>query len=125
MKFVRINNTQQILPSEFNPITYKTVACPLRKYCKLDSKLCLNYHSFEEKRRNPKKFRYSAKNCINTYDVLKKVWKDSDSCLDVFFCNFRGIDVNLVILFLSISTIAMFIRKKDVDWNKKIKTVLI
>jgi len=58
------------IPTEFNPLTYKMYRCPLGPICKLDRKLCLNYHSKKDKRRNP--ILYKAEFCPNLYDVKNK-----------------------------------------------------
>ena len=58
------------IPSEFNPSTYKIYKCPLGPICKLDKKLCLNYHGPGDKRRNPNS--YKAKLCPNLYEHNKK-----------------------------------------------------
>ena len=70
------------LPSEFHPSTYKTVECPLGTSCKLDTKLCLNYHNLLERRRDPIKYKYSAKHCEYTYSNNK--WTNTLNCRLVF-----------------------------------------
>ena len=70
------------IPSEFHPRTYKRNKCPLGKLCKLDEKLCLNYHGIADKRRNPDKHKFTL--CPNFYDnnIRKKdgKCKDGDDC---------------------------------------------
>jgi hypothetical protein len=66
------------LPSEFHLNTYKTVECPLGISCKLDTKLCLNYHDLLERRRDPTKNKYAAKHCEYTYSNNK--WKNPLNC---------------------------------------------
>ena len=62
------------IPTEFNPSTYKMYRCPLGSICKLDNKLCLNYHNKKDKRRNPEL--YQAILCPNIFDENKKFIKD-------------------------------------------------
>ena len=71
----------QNLPSEFHPHLYKTKECPLGSGCKLDSKLCLNYHNIFERRRDPTKFEYSAKSCTMVY--FENKWKSPLNCKNV------------------------------------------
>jgi len=79
----------EVLPSEFNPLTYKVFKCPFKKQCKLDPKLCLNYHDVYERRRNPRKFTCGKKTCANVYDKEKKKWRNPKNCPDVKnFINF-------------------------------------
>lgn len=59
------------LPSEFNPLTYKIYKCPLGPICKLDKKLCLNYHGLTDRRRNPKY--YKPKLCPNLFEKSKRI----------------------------------------------------
>lgn len=66
------------LPSEFNPLTYKTIKCPLENLCKLDSKLCLNYHNDEEKRR--KNIHYSSQYCSDIYNKELNTWGSITNC---------------------------------------------
>ena len=58
------------IPTEFNPSTYKRYRCPLGPICKLDNKLCLNYHGAKDRRRNPDL--YEAKLCPNLYEKNKR-----------------------------------------------------
>ena len=67
-------DTGDFIPSEFNPLTYKIYKCPLGPICKLDKKLCLNYHGNTDKRRNPNF--YKAILCPNLYEKNKRI-KDS------------------------------------------------
>jgi len=62
------------IPTEFNPATYKLYRCPLGSICKLDNKLCLNYHNKKDKRRNPEL--YQAILCPNIFDANNKFKKD-------------------------------------------------
>ena len=75
----------EILPSEFNPLTYKIYKCPLEKQCKLDVKLCLNYHDYFDRRRNPREFKYGKKVCKNVFDKEKKIWKNLKYCPKVIY----------------------------------------
>ena len=59
------------IPTEFNPATYKMYRCPLGPICKLDVKLCLNYHSKNDKRRNPDL--YEPELCPNLYKNNKTI----------------------------------------------------
>ena len=72
----------EILPTEFNVETYKMCKCPLGDLCKLEQKLCLNYHNDEDRRRHP--FLYSEKPCSNlltkgSFNKNKKC-KNGDNC---------------------------------------------
>ena len=58
------------IPTEFNPATYKMYRCPLGSICKLDNKLCLNYHSEKDRRRNPEL--YEAELCPNLFEKNKR-----------------------------------------------------
>ena len=75
-------NNNNYIPTEFNPKTYKMYECPLGKICKLDKKLCLNYHNDQDRRRNP--HFYECKLCPNLYDNNKRIpnakCKDGDDC---------------------------------------------
>ena len=64
------NKKNNFIPTEFNPSTYKRYRCPLGPICKLDNKLCLNYHGAKDKRRNPEL--YEAKLCPNLYENNKR-----------------------------------------------------
>ena len=67
------------IATEFNPNTYKIFKCPLGKICKLNEQLCLNYHSFKDRRRNLIDFNYSnemCKNVINSPTLCPK----GDNC---------------------------------------------
>ena len=66
----KAKDTGDFLPTEFNPLTYKIYKCPLGPICKLDKKLCLNYHGNADKRRNPNF--YQAKLCPNLYENNKR-----------------------------------------------------
>ena len=59
------------IPTEFNPLTYKRYKCPLGSICKLDNKLCLNYHNEKDRRRNPNL--YEASLCPNLYKNNKRI----------------------------------------------------
>jgi hypothetical protein len=80
-----LNNLNQSLPSEFNPRTYKTMKCPLGKYCRLDSKLCLNFHDLSERRRDCSKFKYDWSNCKFIYRAGKYI--DPRHCPEGDLCN--------------------------------------
>ena len=70
----KVKDTGDFIPKEFNPLTYKIYKCPLGSICKLDQKLCLNYHNSTERKRNPKY--YKAFLCPNLYEKnKKKEWK--------------------------------------------------
>ncbi len=69
------------LPMEFNPINYKTIECPLGDYCKLDGKLCLNYHSVNDRRRDYLRYSYKGMVCENVFINGKFI--PSKSCLKV------------------------------------------
>ena len=64
-------DTGDFIPSEFNPLTYKIYKCPLGPICKLDKKLCLNYHGESDRRRNPKFHKASL--CPNLYEKNKRI----------------------------------------------------
>ena len=66
----KARDTGDFLPTEFNPSTYKLYKCPLGKICKLDKKLCLNYHGNGDRRRNPNF--YKAELCPNLYEKKKR-----------------------------------------------------
>ena len=66
----KAKDTGDFIPTEFNPLTYKIYKCPLGPICKLDKKLCLNYHSNADKRRNPNF--YKAILCPNLFEKNKK-----------------------------------------------------
>ena len=66
----KAKDTGDFIPTEFNPLTYKIYKCPLGPICKLDKKLCLNYHNNTDKRRNPEF--YKAILCPNLYEKNKK-----------------------------------------------------
>lgn len=42
---------EKALPSEFNLLTYKTNRCPYGLKCLIDAKICLNYHTYIDRRR--------------------------------------------------------------------------
>ena len=65
------SDRNDFIPSEFNPKTYKIYKCPLGQLCKLDKKLCLNYHDNGDKRRNPNI--YKAFLCPNLYEKNKRI----------------------------------------------------
>ncbi len=81
------NTLYNIIPSEFNPLTYKLFKCPLESQCKLDVILCLNYHDDNDRRRNPEEFNYGKKLCKNLFDKERKILKNSKYCIDVIFCS--------------------------------------
>ena len=58
------------IPTEFNPKTYKLYKCPLGSVCKLDKKLCFNYHGDADRRRNPEL--YDGVLCPNLYEKESK-----------------------------------------------------
>jgi hypothetical protein len=66
----KAKDTGDFLPSEFNPLTYKLYKCPLGPICKLDKKLCLNYHGNGDRRRNPNF--YKAELCPNLFEKNKR-----------------------------------------------------
>ena len=66
----KAKDTGDFIPSEFNPLTYKIYKCPLGPICKLDKKLCLNYHNEADRRRNPNF--YKATLCPNLYEKNKR-----------------------------------------------------
>ena len=72
----KAKDTGDFIPMEFNPLTYKIYKCPLGLICKLDPKLCLNYHNKNDKRRNP--YFHKATLCPNLYDKNKK--KQNGKC---------------------------------------------
>lgn len=72
-----------ILPSEFNPLTYKIFKCPLRSECKLDQNLCLNYHDYNDKRRNPEEIKYGEKYCKHIFNKETRKFRNSKHCPDV------------------------------------------
>lgn len=81
-----LDNKFEILPSEFSPYTYKTINCPLGESCKLDRKLCLNYHDNFERRRDVRKFdywKYKDTPCKFVYDLINKSWVDPIICREV------------------------------------------
>ena len=67
----KAKDTGDFIPMEFNPLTYKIYKCPLGLICKLDKKLCLNYHNKTDKRRNPKF--HKATLCPSLYEKNKKL----------------------------------------------------
>ena len=67
----KAKDTGDFIPTEFNPLTYKIFKCPLGPICKLEKKLCLNYHGNSDKRRNPKY--YKAELCPNLYEKNKRI----------------------------------------------------
>lgn len=61
----------QVLPSEFNVVSYKTIRCPFENNCLVKHPvLCLNYHDWKDRRRNPKKSLYGNQPCplVSTQD---------------------------------------------------------
>ncbi len=76
-----LNISDHNLPSEFHPHSYKTKECPLGSSCKLDSKLCLNFHNIFERRRDPNKYVYSAKYCNMVY--FENKWRSPLNCKNV------------------------------------------
>lgn len=73
------------IPTEFNPATYKIYKCPLGPICKLDNKLCFNYHGPKDKRRNPELYIYKAELCPNLYENNKR--KKNGKCEQGDQCN--------------------------------------
>ena len=70
--FMVQKSNNNYIPTEFNPKTYKIYECPLGKICKLDKKLCLNYHNdLDRRRRNT--YIYDCKLCPNLYDNNKRI----------------------------------------------------
>ena len=67
----KARETGDYIPTEFNPSTYKLFKCPLGPICKLDKKLCLNYHGEGDRRRNPDF--YKATLCPNLFQNNKKI----------------------------------------------------
>ena len=67
----KARETGDYIPTEFNPFTYKIYKCPLGPICKLDKKLCLNYHGEGDRRRNPDF--YKATLCPNLFQNNKKI----------------------------------------------------
>ena len=67
----KARETGDYIPSEFNPSTYKIYKCPLGPICKLDKKLCLNYHGDGDRRRNPNF--YKATLCPKLFKNNKKI----------------------------------------------------
>ena len=63
------NEKSDFIPTEFNPSTYKMYRCPLGSICKLEKRLCLNYHDEGDRRRNPNL--YKAKLCPNLFENNK------------------------------------------------------
>ena len=76
------NEKKDFIPTEFNPKTYKRYKCPLGPICKLNKKLCLNYHDKGDKRRDPEL--YEAKlypNLFKNNKLIKNGKCDSgDEC---------------------------------------------
>ncbi len=76
---------EYFIPSEFNPITYKTHKCPLNLLCKLPVNQCLNYHDNKNDRRRPFQT-YNAEFCENIFNLkTKKIIKgktcpNNDDC---------------------------------------------
>ena len=66
----KAKDTGDFIPSEFNPLTYKLYKCPLGEICKLDKKLCLNYHGNGDRRRNPNFYKDVL--CPNLYENKKR-----------------------------------------------------
>lgn len=75
----KAKDTGDFIPTEFNPLTYKIFKCPLGPICKLEKKLCLNYHGNTDKRRNPNF--YKAILCPNLYEKNKRI-KDAKCKLE-------------------------------------------
>lgn len=73
----------EVLPSEFNPFTYKIYKCPLEQQCKLDQMLCLNYHDHLDRRRDIREVNYGKKMCKNVYDKDRKGFKHPKYCSEV------------------------------------------
>ena len=76
---------EYFIPSEFNPITYKTHKCPLNLLCKLPVNQCLNYHDNKNDRIRPFQT-YNAEFCENIFNLkTKKIIKgktcpNNDDC---------------------------------------------
>ena len=75
---------KESIPSEFNPLTYKTHKCPLNLLCKLPVNQCLNYHDNKNDRRRPFQT-YNAEFCENVFNIenkklLKKKCPNNDDC---------------------------------------------
>ena len=69
--FNKQKEKKDFIPTEFNPKTYKRFKCPLGPICKLNKKLCLNYHDKSDKRRDPEL--YQAKLCPNLFKNNKLI----------------------------------------------------
>lgn len=85
----KAKDTGDFIPSEFNPLTYKLYKCPLGPICKLDKKLCLNYHGATDRRRNPEFYKDAL--CPNLYENNKKkkdckceLGDDCDCCHNLY-----------------------------------------
>ena len=63
---------KESIPSEFNPLTYKTHKCPLNLLCKLPVNQCLNYHDDKNDRRRPYQ-NYKAEFCENVMNKGKPI----------------------------------------------------
>lgn len=61
-----------LLKGEFDCKTYKTVPCPLGSLCKEKIEQCLNYHSFEDRRRDTDEYCYTSKLCEPKSDCSSK-----------------------------------------------------
>ena len=76
--------SEYYIPTEFNPLTYKTHKCPLNLLCKLPVNQCLNYHDNKNDRRRPFQT-YNAEFCENVFNIenkklLKKKCPNNDDC---------------------------------------------
>ena len=79
----KAKDTGDFIPTEFNPLTYKIYKCPLGQICKLDQKLCFNYHNNNDRRRNPNF--HKAILCPNLFDkdnkkIINGKCKEGDNC---------------------------------------------
>lgn len=69
--FIEDLRNENNIPSEFNPITYKTHKCPLNHLCKLNIYQCLNYHDGKNDKRRPFQT-YKAEFCENVFNEKKE-----------------------------------------------------
>ena len=80
----KMDELYQVLPSEFNLETYKTIQCPYESNCPVKHPvLCLNFHNWIDRRRNPKKFFYGNKSCLFVYTQNCK-YLETNYCTRVF-----------------------------------------
>ena len=71
--------SEYYIPSEFNPLTYKTHKCPLNLLCKLPVNQCLNYHDNKNDRRRPFQT-YNAEFCENVFNLKAKKLIKGKTC---------------------------------------------